>query len=72
MKVELSNDMIWNIYNVSYWRVKELEGNEKIIKAMKIDETERAEMLETNSKLKAEAEEVNAMFLELYREVLAQ
>ena len=72
MKVELSNEMIWNIYNVSFSRVKELEGNEKIIKAMKIDETERAEMLETNEKLKAEAEKVNAMFLELYREVLAQ
>ena len=72
MQVELSNDMIWNIYNVSFWRIKELEENEKIIKAMKIDETERAEMLETNAEIKAEAEEVNAMFLELYRKVLAQ
>lgn len=72
MQVELSNEMIWNIYNVSYWRVKELEEYEKIIKAMKIDETERAEMLETNREIKAEAEEVNAMFLELYRKVLAE
>ena len=72
MQVELSNDMIWNIYNVSFWRIKELEGNENKIKAMKIDETERAEMLKTNEKLKAEAEEVNAMFLELYRKVLAE
>ena len=72
MQVELNNEMIWNIYNVSYWRIKELEENEKIIKAMKIDETERAEMLKTNAEIKAEAEEVNAMFLELYRKVLAE